>query len=283
MLILTISAFVFGQETKDISPTSSAIDKTEENEENEDFLKFKNCTSNYYTCHFDYYSKQLSKVDVLCIPQDYDCRIAYYTKQISKVKEPDSFCFKCMFYNSRAITYYQKNDYTNALSDLNFLLKDNPTSGKPYLYRGKIYEKKGNYESALKDYLKVKFDEEAMLGLGNIYRNKKEYERALSYYNNAIAKNFRLSKAYFGRAVIYLEFGKNLNQSNAEEDKEKAIKYLRDALKDLDSVIEIDLLATEAETYLRRSQVYRQLGDNEKADADFQKYNELDEMPKIKP
>lgn len=283
LLILTISTSVFGQETKDTSSTSNATDKTEENEENEDFLKFKNCTSSYYTCHFEYYSKQLSKADVVCIPQDHDCRIDYYAKQISKVKIPDSFCFRCMFYNSRAIIYYQKADYTSALNDFNFLIENRAYTSTAYLYRGKIYEKKGNYESALSDYLRVKFEEEAMLGLGNIYRNKREYERALSYYNNAISKNFRLSKAYFGRAVIYLEFGKNFNRSETEEDKLKAIQYFKDALKDLDSVIEIDLSYTKAETYLRRSQVYRQLGETEKADADFQKYNELDEAPKIKP
>ena len=110
LLILTISAIVFGQETKDTSSTSNATDITEENEENEDFLKLKKCTSSYITCHFEYYSKQLSKADTVCIPQDYDCRIDYYTKQISKVKAPDSFCFRCIFYNSRAIIYYQKSD-----------------------------------------------------------------------------------------------------------------------------------------------------------------------------
>lgn len=154
-----------------------------------------------------------------------------------------------------------------------------------YTYTEEKFTKKGNYESALSDYMKASGSNEAerLLGIGNIYRYKREYEKSLKHYDQAIFLNSRLSKALFGRAIIYLELGKILNQSDAEEDKEKAIKYFKDALKDLDSVVEIDLLATEPETYLRRSQVYRQLGETEKADADFQKYNELDNAPKLQP
>lgn len=262
LLILTISAIVFGQETKDTPSTSDANNNTEKKEEKKEPLKLKDCA-----------------------PQGYDCQIDYYTEQIAKPESGNIIysCLKCSLYQSRGIIYYKKGDFTNALNDFNFVIEEIPYYRSPYLYRGKIYEKMGNYDSALNDYLSYRGkDAELFLGLGNIYRYKREYEKALANYNKAIYENRRLSKAYFGRAVIYLEFGKVLNQSNAEEDKEKAIKYFKDALKDLDSVIEIDLLATEAETYLRRSQVYRQLGETEKADADFQKYNELDEAPKIK-
>lgn len=264
LLIAMLSAIVFGQEIKETTSTSDTSNNQEaKQEEKKEPLKLEDC-----------------------IPQDYACKIAYYTEKIdyfakNKYIRDESYIYREL----RGITYYEKGDYTNALSDFNFLLKDVRFSNPIYLHRAKIYEEKGNYESALSDYMKASGSNEAerLLGIGNIYRYKREYEKSLKHYDQAIFLNSRLSKALFGRAVIYLELGKTLNQSDVEEDKEKAIKYFKDALKDLDSVIEMDLNYTEAETYLKRSQVYRQLGDNEKADADFQKYNELDEMPKIKP
>jgi tetratricopeptide (TPR) repeat protein len=259
-LILTISANVFSQENKDTASTSEPKSDTEKKEEKKEPLKLENC-----------------------IPQDYDCQIAYYTEQIATRKDTKNFCDSCRYYGLRGIIYYKKGDYTNALGDFNFVINNRRLSNlnsDVYLYRGRIFEKQGNYDSALNDYKK---SGKAGVEIGNIYRYKREYKSALYYYNNAIRFNYRESKAYFGRAVIYLELGKILNQKESEEDKAKAVQYFKDALKDLDSVIEIDLSYTEAETYLRRSQVYRQLGETEKADADFQKYNELDKAPKIKP
>ncbi len=262
-LILTISANIFSQENKDTVSTSESKSDTEKKEEKKKPLKLEDC-----------------------IPQDYDCQIAFYTEQIDKLTEREKVREKGAEYRElRGIAYYEKGDYTNALKDFNALIPNNISyyRGRPLVYRGKIYEKMGNYESALRDYKQVYFRIEGMLGLGNIYRYKREYEKALEYYNQAIFLNARMSKALFGRAVIYLELGRILNQKESEEDKTKAVQYFKDALKDLDSVIEIDLSYTEAETYLRRSLVYRQLGETEKADADFQKYTELDEAPKIKP
>lgn len=263
--ILMISAIVFSQENKETVLTSNAKNNEEAKEEKKESLKLEDC-----------------------IPQDYDCKIAYYTERIAEKKDKKYDCESCGLRNSRGIIYYQKVDYTNALGDFNYIIQQQQRNYivSAFLFRAIIYEKQGNYDSALSDYKYVYyklFDSiESNLGLGNIYRYKREYEKALKYYDQAIFLSPRLSKALFGRAVIYLELGKVLNQSDKEEDKEKAIKYFKDALKDLDSVIEIDLLATEPETYLRRSQVYRQLGETEKADADFQKYNELNEAPKIK-
>lgn len=259
-LILPISANIFSQETKDTVSSSESKSDTEKKEEKKEPLKLEDC-----------------------IPQDYDCQIAYYTERIAEKKD-EYYCESCSLRGSRGIIYYIKGDYKNALSDFNYII-NSPSYyiESAFLLRGVIYEKQGNYESALKDYLEVSNNPQAMLGIGNIYRYKRDYEKALKYYDQAIFRNPRLSKALFGRAVIYLEFGRILNQKKSEEDKTKAIKYFKDALKDLDSVIEIDLSNTEPETYLRRSQVYRQLGETEKADADFQKYTELDEAPKIKP
>lgn len=185
------------------------------------------------------------------------------------------------------IKSYKDGDYNSALSDLNVVIEKCGYL-KAFLYRGKIYEKKGDYVDALRDYSLLvqenqEFLSEAYLGIGNIYLYKRNYEQSLENYNQAIFFNLRLSSAYFGRATVYLELGKILNQKKSEEEKEKAIKYFKNALKDLDSVIELNATEVKAETYLRRSQVYRQLGDSEKADADFQKYNELDNAPKLQP
>ncbi|HMS40875.1 MAG TPA: tetratricopeptide repeat protein [Pyrinomonadaceae bacterium] len=257
-LIFSVCVSIFGQENKDSAQTCNADKNKVKKEEKKDPLNLEDCA-----------------------PQDYDCKIDYYTEKIAKTEDSEDWCNSCDYYQDRGIAYYEKGDFTNALSDFNFVIKNGRFIGLSSLYRGKIYEKKGNYDSALSDYLKFQSDQ-GLLGIGNIYRYKREHEKALEYYNKAIVKNYRLSKAYFGRAVIYLELGRILNQKESEEDKTKAIQYFKDALKELDSVIEIDLNYTEAETYLRRSQVYRQLGETEKADADFQKYNELDEAAKIK-
>ncbi len=258
-LILMFSASVFSQENKEPA-TICNIDKSEDKKKDE--------------------KKPLKLED--CEEKDFDCKIDYFSEKIAKSKDDKFICDSCDYRVLRGVIYYEKGKYTDALTDFNFAIKNEKYSSsyEVYLYRGKIYEKQGNYDAALSDYLKFQSDQ-GLLGIGNIYRYKREYEKSLNYYNKAIERNYRLAKAYFGRAVIYLELGKVLTQSDLEEDKAKTIQYFKDALKDLDSVIEIDLLATEPETYLRRSQVYRQLGETEKADADFQKYNELDNAPKL--
>jgi formylglycine-generating enzyme required for sulfatase activity/Flp pilus assembly protein TadD len=58
-------------------------------------------------------------------------------------------------YRGRAIAYYQKGDYDNAIADLSELIKLNPNSADYYNYRGDVYALKGDYDRAVTDYSEV--------------------------------------------------------------------------------------------------------------------------------
>ena len=208
--------------------------------------------------------------------KDYDCHIAYYTKRIAEIKKGRYYAnHELGYYEQRGLAYFKKDDYPNALSDFNFVINENRYRKSCYVYRAKVYEKLGDYDSALSDYFIAGDFAEAYLGIGNIAVHKRKYKAALDYYNRAIYKDYRLAKAYFGRAIVYLELGKIYSRCEIEEEKSKAIKLFNDAVRDLNSVIEIDLNNTDAETYLKRALVFDELGETEKAVADRQKYKEL--------
>lgn len=143
----------------------------------------------------------------------------------------------------------------------------------------KVYEKLGKYDDALRDYVRVSQSSmdsaEANLGIGNIYLRRRKYEAAVEHFDLAIFTNSRSTEAYLGRGTAYLELGKIYSQSQLPEDTEKAFENYRKAIKDFDSVTELDLEDSFKEAYLRRAKAFEKIGEKEKAEADRQKYEEL--------
>lgn len=213
------------------------------------------------------------KKDILaeCTSTDYDCQIVIYTEKIKITRDTRLMKNLSSFYSSRGIAYYKKGDLDNALSDL----KNGNDDGSVYI--GNIYLRKGKYDELLSR-CKGKADSaEANLLCGEVHLHKTNYDKAFDYFEEAIRLSPGIAKAYFGRGVVYLERGRNY--SDYEYDSVKSAEAYKNAVKDFDTIIEIDLNNVSPEVYVKRAKAYERLGEQAKADADRAKAEELAEKP----
>ncbi|MDD4215574.1 MAG: tetratricopeptide repeat protein, partial [Bacteroidales bacterium] len=125
---------------------------------------------------------------------------------------------------------------------------------------------------------------------GYEYRQRKEYDKALADYNNAIRTDSTYALAFHNRGALYfftnkdslaiLDFNKALqfNPKNAETWSNRGSALARsghyeEALKNFDKSIELDPRVSN--TYSNRALTYEMLGRFEEAIADYQKYLKL--------
>jgi tetratricopeptide (TPR) repeat protein len=93
------------------------------------------------------------------------------------------------------------------------VLKD-PLTPEEHLNLGVAYEKKGEFDSALKEYsLAAKKLPIANLYLGNVYFQKREMDQAEKYYRRAIRKEPAQADAYNNLAWLYYSKSENLDEA----------------------------------------------------------------------
>jgi tetratricopeptide (TPR) repeat protein len=93
------------------------------------------------------------------------------------------------------------------------VLKD-PLSPEEHLNLGVVYEKEGEFDNAIKEYLKAaKKLPIAYLYLGNAYFQKNDWVEAEEYYKKAIMKDPNNSDAYNNLAWLYCTKGENLDEA----------------------------------------------------------------------
>ena len=217
-----------------------------------------------------------------CVETDDDCKMEIYNNGINN---PKLIATPGLgdYYAGRGIIYFENGDLDRAFSDFENAEKHSykKLDERIELYLGKKLFIKGKLDEALKHFIAAstakKESAEAFLGIGEIYLIKKEFDNALENYEKAIFLNPRLSKAYLGRGTIYLEFGRTYEK--VERDTVKSAKAYKSAVKDFDSVTELDLKEINPEVYLRRAKAFEKLGESEKAAADRKKYEELSQKP----
>jgi tetratricopeptide (TPR) repeat protein len=212
----------------------------------------------------------------------------YYTWMIEKFPEKaDSYC-------ELANTYYQMNNYSEALKTIEIALKMDSRYSWAYYYKCKILEnlkqpeaalesinqainlnkdimmfkikraelqaKSGNYEAAEKDYDKLLSadpgDAYIYYSRGNTYYNRKLYQDALQDYLKAHEIDPESTLYLFPIAMIYQEI----------KDYQTAIEYCNNIIE-----LEPDFI----NAFMIRENCYRELGEFDKADEDCDIINDM--------
>jgi tetratricopeptide (TPR) repeat protein/Leu/Phe-tRNA-protein transferase len=156
-------------------------------------------------------------------------------------------------------------DHKQALFYLNKAIEIEPNNSlglfDTYLNRGACYKNLGQYDNALKDYLKAvdikPNDKYALNKLGCLYNDLGNYEQALYYFNIAITHHPVYYLSYYNRGVVY---AKQKKYNLAIEDNSRAI--------------ELNSLYIRA--YRNRGWCYREIGQYDDALKDYSKAIKLD-------
>lgn len=107
-----------------------------------------------------------------------------------------------------AYGHYLKKDYKKALSVMQRVVQYNGVNDKVYQMLGNLYDMTGDTTNAIKTFKEglVKFPNSGGLynDQGNMYYDKKEYAKALQYYEKGISVDPMLASNYFRAAILFL-------------------------------------------------------------------------------
>ena len=188
----------------------------------------------------------------------------------------------------KALTFSQRGDYKFALELLNQAAELYPENEFVFVNRGNVHKDGfSDYDAAIADYNKTielnpKFSwpyHNRALALGRL----KRWDEAIADYERAIALDQNYASAYNGRAWAYCQIGKfeaalvdankaiklKPNEANYYDTRACAfegLKRLEEALTDLNTAIK---LSPEGWLFRRRGEIYKLMGDEAKAKADF--------------
>ena len=162
------------------------------------------------------------------------------------------------FYNDRACAYIDWDDYSKdnsyyhkAFSDK--AIKLNPLFAEAYINRGYIYDSLEKYNEAISDYSKaIELTPEYAATYSNrgaTYINLKKYDKAAADFDKAIELDPEFANSYKHYGIL----------CRKTNDLEKAITLLTKA---------IERNPDYKEAYKERMEVYRLMGETEKAQAD---------------
>ncbi|MDX8363446.1 tetratricopeptide repeat protein [Cytobacillus sp. IB215316] len=222
--------------------------------------------------------------------------IANYTKAIELDKHD------IVSYYQRALLYDELKDYDNAQAD--FLQITQLVSVGDQYYEAAMYHL-GNlyYKKELFRYDKViesdGTDINAYISRSALYENLKDYEKAILDYNKIIELNEKDASAYECRAALYQKQG-NYKKAIADYDKVIALDgknteayntkaHLHEKLEEFEKAIDsynnfIEILNESSlenvevlsVAYFNRAKVYKELKDNLRFQADYEKAIKLD-------
>ncbi len=114
-------------------------------------------------------------------------------------------------YLTRSKDAFAAGNYDDALSDINKALELDPASINAYQLRANIYKKTGENDKVAADYLR----------LGEMYRFKKNYDKAIDAFGSALNYEPKNISALVGRGGSYMEQG---NFKSGLNDYENAIR-----------------------------------------------------------
>jgi tetratricopeptide (TPR) repeat protein len=199
-------------------------------------------------------------------------------------------------YLGRAGGYAAKADFDRALVDAEEAIRRLPTTGLAYVFRGFVLANKGQNERAFTDYNKaVSLEPKLVLAYVNraqLLFNTGQYDAAISDYTKLIQLDAKDAAAYYFARGACWHFKRDFDRAIAEYDQ--AIKsnaqmmmayvgrsnaythkgqYDR-GLADGEQAVKLD--PNSAYPYANRGEAYRNMGDLDHAIADFDQSIKLD-------
>ena len=213
-----------------------------------------------------------------CHGDDPDRAIAACTRVVNDRSESQKN--RAVAYNSRALAWDEKRDYDRAIADYNDAIRLDPKYAGAYYNRGLAWRGKGDFDRAIADFTtaiklgptpgttamrggtvnKLTRDQtlaDYYYNRGRAWRAKKDYDRAIADYNEAIRLDPKAPVYYYNRAAAWF----------AKGDLDRAIADYNQAIR-LDPKYDI--------AYYDRGDAWRSKGDLDRAIADFNEAIRLD-------
>jgi len=150
---------------------------------------------------------------------------------------------------------FEQKNYDGAIEELTAAIGKNKKLVEAYEYRGLAYYNKKDYDKAIADYdeaikLKPKDTATNTYRRGDAYFNKKDYDQAITDYTEAIKLDPKYSSAYNNRGNAYFN----------KKDYDKAIADYTEAIK---------VNPKYSNAYFYRGRAYYNKKDYDKAIADY--------------
>ncbi len=198
----------------------------------------------------------------------------------------------------RGTYYYNKKKIGLAIKDFEKIYSIKPTyKNDILLYLARGYSKTNKCDKALvffNEYLKKTHsrDSELFIEKGICQKKLKNYKKAISSFNKAIALDNKNVKAYVERALLYSETGKDRMAERdfskaIELDKKNPLPYFKrgvikfekqkykEALEDLNKAVKYAKKNVPAEYYYYRGACYFNMGEVNKACNDLTKASDM--------
>jgi len=149
---------------------------------------------------------------------------------------------------------FQGGNFDSAIGKISSAIVINPNMPEAFSNLGNVYKSKKDNQKAIKCYqcaLKLNpLFEDALSNIGNIYYDQKKYNLAMDFYCRAIEVNANHADAHYNRGNIFLHLHK---YALAVSDYNKAL----------------ELEPSIADAYLNRGQAHKKMGNYQIALADF--------------
>lgn len=120
-------------------------------------------------------------------------------------------------------------DYDGAIASYDAALHLDPMNADLYVRKSKMESELGKDEEALRD-LEFALDlaptaRRNLLYLGDFHAKKGDLEKALAYYDKAVAQDAKYAEAHAGRAAVLYRQGKKTEALEAIDTAEKSTTY----------------------------------------------------------
>jgi tetratricopeptide (TPR) repeat protein len=198
-------------------------------------------------------------------------------------------------YYNLGTTYYNKNEYTSAMAQFNYIINRFPSFELAYLGRGLTYFQQNKLKKAEKDFITYANykpnDFRAYYYLGRLANQLKKYAEAIKNLNRAIELNpnygknyFELGNVFYGmyryrKAISYYQHTLKLEPGHVKAHKRLGESYYRmhnfsGAINEFAVVLEDDPLDGEA-NFMMGVTIYKQALLDEYIDAFLEMYGLL--------